>query len=164
MLGRYREFPIYPPLQMLPGDHLERDRNTVYQIRDGVQVAERTIAPTGPDAGPWPLSEARTIDSVFFWEGPKMPGVQATVTEVFENQSTGLVRFTFSGGVQREVTSWADIETEFGGRDTDAAEAQNCAMLKAFRNSPNGTNKETMIGIPVSINFDNNQPYQFGQE
>lgn len=133
----------------------------VLQIwRDGVLIEIRTLTP-GPIVEPSPVAIARTISELFIFKETKMPGQNVALTRVQLNQSTGAVTFSFSNGNNREYGSVEDAmnASEIAGLDTSGALAENALILKTFRNSPDGTNLENMVGGSVAVNFNADVPF-----
>ena len=150
MIGRYRQLDINPPFSMLVGDWIEREGNIVHQMRGGVSVAQRTIT-AGPDAGPWPLTEARTISSVFLWEGPKVPGIEAVCTKV-NVLASGQINVTFADGSGRLFTDFAAMKLETENVVTDSEIPQNLIIQKIVARSPDGANLTNQVGSMCAIN------------
>ena len=86
------------------------------------------------------------------WEGPMPIGTQLTPTKVVRDDAAGVIRFTFSNGVERElnITQMEGIANSFDGED---AFLENLAIAIAFRNSPDGSNVTTIVGASLSCNL-----------
>lgn len=106
-----------------------------------IEVTELTV-PQFVGSGP--------ITSFFVEE--RMPGINVSMTNVQENQTTGAVTLSYSSGNQVEYPSWADVGAAGAAIDTDPVFAEKLLALKAFRASPDGSNKTTQIGASVSCN------------
>jgi hypothetical protein len=79
-------------------------------------------------------------------------GTQLTQTKVVRDDAAGVIRFTFSNGVERElnITQMEGIANSFDGED---AFLENLAIAIAFRNSPDGSNVTTIVGASLSCNL-----------
>lgn len=154
--GTWRRLTVDPPLQLLAGDQIVRVSKTlVRQMRGSTIVAERTLVLPGSEEIPGPVAAPVSVADLFYYEEKRMPGIVATMTNVTETPA-GAVNFAFpDGGLQ--FSTWEDIPNQIN-LDTDPDFAKKIAILKAFRNSPDGTNKTTMVGGSVSVDFNGDTP------
>lgn len=158
--GTWRRLTVSPPLQLLAGDEIVRVSPTVVrQMRGSTIVAERTLTlPGAVEDETGPVSAPVSVADLFYYEEKKMPGIVATMTSVTEAPS-GAVNFNFpDGGLQ--FSAWEEIPNQITF-DTDADFAKKLAILKAYRNSPDGTNKTTGVGGTVSVDFNGDTPIVF---
>lgn len=143
-------FTINPPLVKLAGDVVTINGRTLEQWRNGQIV--RSIQLVQPQ----PLETiqavgSETITTVYVEVG--MPGQNVSMTNVRENQTTGVIIVDFSSGTQIEFASWADVGLVADAVDSTTDLAEKVLLGKAFRSSPDGTNKTTQIGASVSTNL-----------
>lgn len=156
--GEHREFPLSPPLSVLPGDVLTTNGRTLYLIRGGTVVATRETSGDGTLFVPPPITEARTLTSILFFRGPKVPGKIATITNIVLAVN-GTLRVNFASGTEREFAGGvaeALSATEY--LDTEDTTAEDMAILSAVRSSPDGTNLGVRIGSSCAVDFYANQP------
>lgn len=164
MGGTYTEFTLESALVVQPGDvtRIEGDKLRVY--RDELLIDERDLIGGNVLTEP-PWDVERVFERVYvFVEGPKMPGTIATQTDVIVNQSTGTIRFKFADGSEREFESFAAAVTAVEKYDTSPEVVQDLTILRSLRNSPDGANLETMIGILCASDFTASQPVVFGDQ
>lgn len=88
----------------------------------------------------------------FFLE-TAMPGQNVSMTRIRENQATGAITVDFSSGTQMEFGSWEAVGEIADAIDSTPDLAQQILLGKAFRESPDGTNKTTQLGASVSTNL-----------
>lgn len=160
MNGNWQQVTLDAPLHLLAGDSCIAVGSVLQVWRDGVLIETRTLTP-GPIVSPNPVSSNRTITELFYFKETKMPGQNVALTRVQLNQSTGAVTFSFSNGNNREYGSVEDAmnASEIAGLDSTGALAENALILKTFRNSPDGTNLENMVGGSVAVNFNADVPF-----
>lgn len=160
MNGNWQQLTLDAPLHLLAGDVTVVVANVLQVWRDGVLIETRAMTP-GPAVEPTPVASDRVISELFIFKEPKMPGQNVALTRVQLNQSTGAVTFSFSNGNNREYGSVEDAKnaSEIADMDTTGALAENALILKTFRNSPDGTNLENMVGGSVAINFNADVPF-----
>ena len=87
-----------------------------------------------------------------------MAGQSVVMTSVAQNQTTGVVTIRYSNGSERTFTNWAEINQSLGEMDQQSDLAEKILALKAYRNSPDGTDKTTMLDVNCTINFDAGTP------
>lgn len=87
-----------------------------------------------------------------------MPGQNVSMTNVRENQSTGVIIVDFSSGNQREFPNWEAVGEIAANIDSTPDLAENILLGKAYRASPDGTNKTTQQGASVSTNLLASEP------
>lgn len=158
MAGICKEYVLDVALVVAPGDvaQIEGDKIRVYH--NGNVIAERNLA-NGKTLTETPWATERVFKSVYVVEeGPKMPGVIATMTDVVVNEGTGAIRFDFSDGTQREFSNRADALDSVQYLDTDVATVQDAAILKSLRNSPDGANLANFVGGTVAFDYSSVQP------
>jgi hypothetical protein len=88
-----------------------------------------------------------------FYQEEAMPGLIATQTAVHLNTTTGALRVNFASGNEREWTSVADAKSDVAYLDTDPKTAEDIILAKMFKNSPDNTNLENMVGGSCSIDL-----------
>jgi hypothetical protein len=127
-------------------------------------IAERTLVLPGTATESGVIPATRDLTSVFYFqEAPKMPGASAVNTNVAVSEA-GVIRFDFSNGDQREFASLTELENAVKKYDTDTAVAEDMVILKAFRNSPDGSNLHTMVNEGVTCDFNGTKPIIFSTE
>jgi hypothetical protein len=82
-----------------------------------------------------------------------MPGQNVSMTKVRENQQTGTIYIDFSSGSQHEFESWEAVGEIANSIDSTPDLAEKILLGKAFRASPDGTNKTTQVDASVSTNL-----------
>jgi hypothetical protein len=144
------KYTFNPPLIKRAGDvfkingkHLEQWRGTVLvRSAELIQPVELTsVATVGGE----------TISTLYLEIG--MPGQNVSMTNVRENQTTGVVIVDFSSGTQLEFESWGAVGDVANSIDSNSDLAEKILLGKAFRASPDGTNKTTQVGASVSTNL-----------
>ena len=154
--GQFFTAPLDAPLQIQVGDEVIRDGNTITVIRGNVVVATRTIGQAQVAATSAQFSE--TVSSVVFFRSNPVAGQSVVMTSISQNPTTGVVLINYSNGTQKEYASWSDIEAQLGVMDQQSQLAENIIALKAYRNSPDGTDKTTMLNVQCAVNFDAGTP------
>lgn len=144
------KYTIDPPIVKQAGDvitivgkRLEQWRGDVlFRVVDLTEPQKLTdIATVGGE----------TISELFLEVG--MPGQNVSMTQVRENQTTGVIIVDFSSGTQLEFATWADVGSVADSLDSTPDLAEKVLLGKAFRASPDGTNKTTQVGASVSTNL-----------
>lgn len=159
------ELPVDPPINnTLAGDRIEIVGSTLKVWRGPTLIAERTLVLPGTTVESGVIPATRDLTSVFYIEDRKMPGITATNTNVAINETTGTIRFDFSNGDQREFQDLNALKSAVQKYDTDVSIAQDIVILKAIRNSPDGSNLTTMVGQGVSCDFNGTHPIVFSTE
>lgn len=154
--GEFVTAPLDQPVQIQIGDEVIRDGNTITVLRNGTVVAVRTFGPAS--VAPVVAQQNELISSVLFFRSNPVSGQSVVLTGVTESQS-GVVTFKFSNGSSREFTEgWSQVGSLLGAMDTDPTLAEDILMLKSFRNSPDGTNKLSMLDVNCAVNFDAGTP------
>lgn len=143
-------FTIDPPLVKLAGDVVAINGRTLQQWRDGqlvrsVNLVEPERLETVETVG------SETITSLYLEVG--MPGQNVSMTQVRENQSTGVIIVDFSSGTQLEFANWEAVGEIAANIDSTSDLAEKILLGKAYRESPDGTNKTTQLGASVSTNL-----------
>lgn len=120
--------------------------------RDNVTIWEGDLRPISEPI----VGMLWTVDvgaNQIIWEAPNMPGQTLSVVSVVE-QATGTVLFNFSNGNQRSVSDdWANAAEFADAIDATDDFLEKFLIAKAFRNSPDGSNKTTTVGAGVSANL-----------
>lgn len=161
--GEFRQAALNEPLAVAVGDTVQVVGNQVIVSRNGSVIAVRLI--TGQiEAAPLGAERDEVIDRVMFFWRPPVAGIIVTLTSVIKNQATGVVRFRFSDGSEREYANDAAAKAEVEYLDTEATTAQDALIHKTFRNSPDGTNLENMVGASFSVDFFADRPFVLTQE
>lgn len=87
-----------------------------------------------------------------------MAGQSVVLNRVTENTNTGAITFHYADGSGVEYPSWEAVGQQLGVMDQQAELAQQIIALKSFRNSPDGSNKTTMVDVQCAVNFDAGTP------
>lgn len=161
-LGEHRAYPLSTPLHCLPGDLLTTDGRKVYLIRGGSVVQEAEATGEGTLIVPGPVLASQTISSVTFFRSRAVPGKIATITGIVQDVS-GTLRIQFASGTEREFEPTEELtgvqralqNTQY--LDTQDQVAEDMAILKAVRSSPDGTNLGASIGLSAAVDFTANQ-------
>lgn len=155
--GQWRQSTLLTPFDDLqPGDTLEiAANNTIRQKRNGVTIAESQYSQPGALVGVSPIVSPGTLETFYFFQEYKMPGLIETLVGV---QRDGDSLFFNFDGAQLEFPSIAEALNVVGLLDTDPTTARHMLILKSIRNSPDGTNMETMVGASCSLDFQSATP------
>jgi len=86
-----------------------------------------------------------------------MPGQNVSMTQVRE-QTNGSIIVDFSSGTQLEFSNWEAVGSIADDLDSTSVFAEKILLGKAYRASPDGTNKTTQVGASVSVNLLANEP------
>lgn len=150
--GQFRQASLNASVSVKAGDTAIVTGNQVMIVRNGSVIATRTI--TGQiESAPMSAVAPEIIDKIqFFWR-PPVAGQAVVLTKVTESQSTGAVVFFYADGTSVEYPSWAAVGTQLGNIDQQPELAQQILAYKSYVNSPDGTNKTTMIDVNCTINF-----------
>lgn len=81
-----------------------------------------------------------------------MIGQNVSMTRVTENTSTGVVTLWYSNGNSTEYADWESVGAVANSIDSDPEMAQKLLAMKAYRASPDGSNKTTQVGASISVN------------
>lgn len=154
--GQFYKASLNQPLQIQVGDQVIRDGSTITVIRGNQVVATRTIGQA--QVAITAAQYAETVSSVVFFRSNPVAGQSVVLISVTENPSTGVIRFRYSNGNEREYANWADVGIQRGPMDQDSTLAEDILAYKSFVNSPDGTNKTTMIDVNCAINFEAGTP------
>nr|NDG08103.1 hypothetical protein [Oxalobacteraceae bacterium] len=141
---------------MRVGDLVLQDDNQISVVRNGVIVATRTFGPE--TLANTAATSAETVSKVVFFRSNPVAGQSVVMTSVAQNQTTGVVTIRYSNGSERTFTNWAEINQSLGEMDQQSDLAEKILALKAYRNSPDGTDKTTMLDVNCTINFDAGTP------
>lgn len=150
-----RRYEVSPPFDHQAGDRYERAGKTVRQVRGGLTVATRAVTEVVPLAAQWHVGGSSVNE---FFEEFHMPGVVQTLVDVIKSNATGVIRFKFADGTEREFPDFEALSAQAAYLDTEGETAQDMLILKTVRNSPDGANLENMVGGSVAIDFSANTP------
>lgn len=144
------KYTINPPIVKQAGDVIKIVGKRLEQWRGPMLI--RSVDLTAPQK----LLEIATvggevISELFLEVG--MPGQNVSMTQVRENQTTGVIIVDFSSGTQLEFASWDAVGEIAANIDSTPDLAEKILLGKAYRESPDGTNKTTQIGASVSTNL-----------
>jgi hypothetical protein len=109
-----------------------------------------------PDPPPEPPHDG--FRRVYYEKEKPMPGQNVSMTGVMENSTTGAVTLKYSNGTNSEYASWADVGALADSVDANSEFAEKILAAIAYRNSPDGTNKENQVGASLSVNVAANVP------
>lgn len=154
--GRFYKASLNQPVLIQVGDNVLVDGNQLVVTRNGVVVAVRSIGVA--EVADTSAQFAESVSSVVFYRGFPVAGQSVVMTGVSQNPTTGVVIVRYSNGNQREFSSWAEINQTLGEMDQLPDLAEKILALKAFRNSPDGTDKLTMVNVNCAVNFDAGTP------
>jgi hypothetical protein len=143
-------FTIDPPIVKQSGDVITIVGKRLEQWRDDVLL--RVVDLTAPQK----LTDiatvgGETISELYLEVG--MIGQSVTMTNVRENQNTGAIIVDFSSGTQLEFANWEAVGEIAANIDSTSDLAEKILLGKAYRESPDGTNKTTQLGASVSTNL-----------
>lgn len=146
-----RKYTFNPPIQQQAGDEFRNNGRWLEQWRTGIKIQQ------------WDLNHvpSENLDQFESFGSPiatlyleqHMPGQNVSMTNVAENQTTGVVRIDFSSGTQLELANWQDAAVIADGIDSSSDLAEKILIGKAYRASPDGVNKTTQVGAMVSANL-----------
>lgn len=144
------KFTIDPPIVKQAGDVITIVGKRLEQWRGLVLI--RSVDLTEPQK----LTDVaavggETIRELFLEVA--MPGQNVSMTQVRENQTTGVIIVDFSSGTQLEFPTWDAVGEIADSIDAVPELAEKILLGKAYRESPDGTNKTTQIGASVSTNL-----------
>lgn len=144
------KYTISPPIVKQAGDIIKIVGKTLEQWRDNVLIRSVNLNEAEK------LTEVETvggevISELFLEVG--MPGQNVSMTQVRENQTTGVIIVDFSSGSQLEFPSWEAVGEIAASIDSTSDLAEKILLGRAYRESPDGTNKTTQIGASVSTNL-----------
>lgn len=151
--GEFRQAALNAAVTVQAGDKAIVTGNQVMIVRNGNVIATRTISGT-IESAPMGAVGPETINKIqFFWR-PPVAGQSVVLTKVTENTASGIVTFWYSNGNSREFPSWAGVGTTLGNMDQQSTLAEDVLAYKSYVNSPDGTNKTTMLDVNCAINFE----------
>lgn len=154
--GKFYTAPLNQPVAIRVGDQVLVEGSQLIVVRSGQVIATRTIGAAQVANTNAEFNE--TVSSVVFYKGNPVAGQSVVLISVTENPSTGVIRFRYSNGNEREYANWADVGIQRGPMDQDSTLAEDILAYKSFVNSPDGTNKTTMIDVNCAINFEAGTP------
>jgi len=149
------KYTFNPPLIKQPGDTFRVIGKYLEQWRGDVLVRRAQLV--APVELQWFESVGGEVIETLYLEAA-MPGQNVSMTNVRENQSTGIIIVDFSSGNQIEFADWAAVGEIANGIDSAPDLAEKILLGKAFRASPDGANKTTQIGASVSTNLLASEP------
>lgn len=123
---------------------------SIEQWRGGALIATATLAII-EQVTAIQVVGGEKLDSIFLEVA--MPGQNVSMTNVRENQNTGAISISFSSGTNVEFGSWEAVGEIADSIDSTPDLAEKILLGKAFRASPDGTNKTTQIDASVSTNL-----------
>lgn len=82
-----------------------------------------------------------------------MPGVNVSMVNLVENQTTGVVIASWSDGSSNEYASWSAIGDVADAIDADTELGKRILISRAHRLSPGGEHKTSQVGAQVSCNL-----------
>ena len=154
--GEFRQVAI-APLVVHVGDSVQQIGSQIVVTRNGQVIATRELS--GQSVSVSSVVEVdQVIDRAIFFRRNPVAGQSVVVTGVFENAGTGVIRIKYSNGNEREFSNWADVGTQLGSMDQESTLAENILAYKSFINSPDGTNKTTMLNVNCAVNFQAGTP------
>ncbi len=154
--GAFYQATLNQPVVLQVGDLVLQDGNQISIVRNGVIVATRTFGPaTLADTA---ATSVESISKVVFFRSNPVAGQSVVLVSVTENPATGVIRFRYSNGNEREYANWADVGVQRGPMDQEPALAEDILAYKSFVNSPDGTNKTTMLDVNCAVNFEAGTP------
>lgn len=151
-----RKYTFNPPIESQHGDTFERAGRYFIQKRGQAIVGTWDLNATQSVTLDQFDSKGRSITDLYL--EIVMPGQNVSMTNVRENATTGVVIVNFSSGTELEFASWNDVGAVADSLDAGPEFAEKILLGKAFRASPDGTNKTTQIGASVSVNLLANEP------
>ncbi len=154
--GKFYTAPLNQPVAIRVGDQVLVEGSQLVVVRAGHVIATRTIGAAQVANTDAEFNE--TVSSVVFYKGNPVAGQSVVMTGISQNPTTGVVIVRYSNGNQREFASWEEINTTLGEMDQQPDLAEKILALKAYRNSPDGTDKTTMLNVNCTINFDAGTP------
>lgn len=149
---RIRAVQLTAPIAVLPTDDVRLNGPNVEVVRDGIVIASQAIG-GGSEVEIGEPATARLMTELFILEEIKMPGQNVSCTRVTENAVSGSVTFHFSSGNSRELPNWAAAGGIADTLDADTPHAEDILIGKAYRSSPDGSNKTNQVGASVSVNL-----------
>jgi len=147
-------------LERQPGDVYDFAGGVLKQYRAGNLIAERTLG-AGLPFIPGPETGTGLLETVYFFQETKMPGIAETLTDVVQSQPSGIITAKFSGGENIEYPTFADLKTAVEALDTDGDVARKLLLLKLVRSSPDGSNLDALNGSTCTIDGNAATPVQF---
>jgi hypothetical protein len=151
-----RKYQFPTPVNYVAGDQFERAAGRLFQLRNDVVIASWRLR----DLQSTQVSNfeiiGNRIQSLFM--EIDMPGQNVSMTNVRENQTTGSITVSFSSGSNIEFPDWGAVGEIADAIDSTSELAEKILLGKAFRASPDGTNKTTQIGASVSTNLLASEP------
>lgn len=151
-----RRYTFNPPINRQAGDSFERAGRYLIQKR-GVNIVGTWDLLQTPSQSVDDFEASGSSISTLYLE-VNMPGQNVSMTNVRENQATGVIIVDFSSGTQLEFANWEAVGEIANNLDATPDLAEKILLGKAYRASPDGTNKTTQVGASVSVNLLANEP------
>lgn len=151
-----RKFTFPAPVSYINGDTFEKQSGLLLQKRGNAIVQAWQLSQL--ESQPVETFEIIGDQITSLYLETTMPGQNVSMTNVRENQTTGVIIVDFSSGTQLEFASWADVGSIADNIDAIPELAEKILLGKAYRASPDGTNKTTQIGASVSTNLLASEP------
>lgn len=158
--GKWVTAQLSSPIDVLPGDILEVEADTVWLKRDGHYIASRTIGAES-EVEPEPFAQSHLITHVTYFRRKPMPAAAVTLNDIVVNQSTGTITAKFSDGTQDEYQDFAALISAVDNYDTDTEHAKKLLLLGVIRRSPDGSNLDVLNGSSCTIDGSAATPVQF---
>lgn len=147
--------PPVPVATVQPGDwfRINHTTGTVDHMRGAAVHAILSSNYPGTNLGEFPPEPPHDgYRRVTYAKEKPMPGQNVSMTGVMENPTTGAVTLKYSSGNQSEYASWADVGAVADTLDASPEFAEKLLAAKAYRSSPDGSNKSNQVGASVSVN------------
>lgn len=149
--GEFRQITFSPPITLQIGDKVDQIGNQIVVTRASVVVATRTLSGIGSLVD-GPAQASQSVSSVLYFRSYPVIGQNVSMTRVTENTSTGVVTLWYSNGNSTEYADWESVGAVANSIDSDPEMAQKLLAMKAYRASPDGSNKTTQVGASISVN------------
>lgn len=147
--------PQIPVAAVQAGDRFEINHTTgvVSLIRAGVVHSTYASDYPGTNQGEFPPEPPHDgYRRPLYAKEKPVAGQNVSMTGVMENATTGAVTLKYSNGNQSEYASWDDVGALADQLDATPEFAERLLAAKAYRNSPDGSNKVNQVGASVSVN------------
>ena len=154
--GKFYTAPLNQPVSIQVGDQVLVENSQLIVVRAGIVVATRLIGTAQVADTAAQFDES--VSSIIFYKGNPVAGQSVVLNRVTENATTGVITFIYSDGTGVEYPSWAAVGSQLGVMDQEPVLAREIIALKSFRNSPDGSNKTTMVDVQCAVNFDAGTP------
>lgn len=156
--GEFRKQSLNSPVLMQAGDKVIVVGDQVVIVRDGSVIATRHLVGESEPIDNT-ATEQTLITHTVFWRSVPVPGQLQTMLSAVRNPSTNSIYFRFADGEELEFDSVESALSEVQYLDTEPLIARHALVLKALRNSPDGSNLHTMNGMKCAIDFNALTPF-----